>query len=33
MALKALYEEQWQFAAAEDREKASIRFVPFIGRN
>ena len=33
MALKALYEEQWQFAAAEDREKASVRFVPFIGRN
>jgi hypothetical protein len=28
MALKALYEEQFQLAADEDREKASIRFVP-----
>jgi len=32
--LKAVYEEEWQRAADEDREKASIRFVPretFIG--
>ena len=28
MTLKALYEEQFQLAADEDREKASIRFVP-----
>ena len=28
MALKALYEEQFQLAADEDREKASLRFVP-----
>ena len=28
MALKALYEEQFQLAADEDREKAAIRFVP-----
>jgi hypothetical protein len=28
MALKAAYEEQFQLAADEDREKASIRFVP-----
>lgn len=28
MALKADYEEQFQLAADEDREKASIRFVP-----
>ena len=28
MALKAVYEEQFQLAADEDREKASIRFVP-----
>ena len=28
MALKALYEEQFQLAADEDREKAPIRFVP-----
>jgi hypothetical protein len=32
--LKLAYEEQWNLAAGEDREKASIRFVPrefFIG--
>lgn len=28
MALKAEYEQQWQLAADEDREKASSRFVP-----
>jgi hypothetical protein len=28
LALKADYEQQYQFAADEDREKASIRFVP-----
>jgi len=28
MALKADYEQQFQLAADEDREKASIRFVP-----
>ena len=33
MALKSLYEEQWRFAAEEDREKSSVRFVPFIGQN
>ena len=33
MALKSLYEEQWKFAAEEDREKSSVRFVPFIGQN
>jgi hypothetical protein len=27
-ALKAEYEQQYQLAADEDREKASIRFVP-----
>ena len=26
--LKAAYEEQWNFAAGEDREKAAVRFVP-----
>lgn len=26
--LKAAYDEQWQLAADEDREKASVRFVP-----
>ena len=26
--LKAMYDESWQFAADEDREKASVRFVP-----
>lgn len=33
-ALKAVYEEEWQRAAEEDRERAAIRFVPretFIG--
>lgn len=28
LALKAEYEQQWQLAAEEDREKASIRYVP-----
>jgi hypothetical protein len=28
MALKAVYEEEWQRAADEDREKAAVRFVP-----
>ena len=28
MELKADYEQQFQLAADEDREKASIRFVP-----
>jgi len=28
--LKAEYEEQWQQAATEDREKASVRFVPMV---
>ena len=28
LALKAAYEEQWNFAAGEDREKAAVRFVP-----
>jgi hypothetical protein len=27
-ALKAMYEEEWQRAADEDREKAAVRFVP-----
>ena len=26
--LKAAYEEQWAYAAGEDREKAAVRFVP-----
>ena len=26
--LKAAYEEQWDLAAGEDREKAAVRFVP-----
>jgi hypothetical protein len=26
--LKADYEQQWQMAADEDRDKASVRFVP-----
>jgi hypothetical protein len=26
--LKAAYEEQWNLAAGEDREKAAVRFVP-----
>jgi hypothetical protein len=30
--LKAVYEEQFELAAAEDREKAPIRFVPRAGR-
>jgi hypothetical protein len=33
-ALKAQYDEAWQLASDEDREKASVRFVPrqqFIG--
>jgi|TARA_R100000030_G_scaffold23251_1_gene16731 hypothetical protein len=33
LALKSMYEEQWQLAAAEDREKASVRFVPFVAKN
>lgn len=28
--LKAVYEEQWQLAADEDRSRASVRFVPWI---
>lgn len=28
MALKAQYDEQWKFAAEEDRDKAAVRFVP-----
>jgi hypothetical protein len=27
-ALKAMYDEDWTFAAGEDREKAAVRFVP-----
>jgi hypothetical protein len=30
--LKAIYDEQWQIAADEDREKAPARFVPRVGR-
>jgi hypothetical protein len=30
--LKAAYEEQFELAAGEDREKAPIRFVPRAGR-
>jgi hypothetical protein len=26
--LKMAYEEQWTYASGEDREKASVRFVP-----
>jgi hypothetical protein len=26
--LKMAYEEQWLYASGEDREKASVRFVP-----
>jgi hypothetical protein len=36
MMLKQEYEAQWDLAAGEDREKASVRFVPmngYIGRN
>lgn len=29
-ALKAVYEEQWDLAAGEDRTRASFRFVPYI---
>jgi hypothetical protein len=35
VALKAIYDEQFQLAADEDREKAPIRFIPrqmFVGR-
>ena len=28
MALKAQYDEQWKFAAEEDRDKSAVRFVP-----
>ncbi len=28
VALKAMYDESWELAAGEDREKASVRFVP-----
>jgi hypothetical protein len=28
VSLKAQYDEQWKFAAEEDRDKAAIRFVP-----
>jgi hypothetical protein len=28
MMLKSEYEQQWELASQEDREKASIRFVP-----
>lgn len=30
--LKAIWEEQWMLFADEDREKASVRFLPFVGR-
>ena len=29
--LKQVYEEQWQLASDEDRSRASVRFVPYIG--
>lgn len=29
--LKQIYEEQWQLASDEDRSRASVRFVPYIG--
>tara|TARA_R110000765_G_scaffold58176_6_gene113684 strand:+ start:88 stop:219 length:132 start_codon:yes stop_codon:yes gene_type:complete len=29
--LKSIYEEQFDLAAQEDREKASVRFVPRVG--
>jgi hypothetical protein len=32
MALKAQYDEAWMLASDEDREKASVRFVPRIAR-
>ena len=28
ITLRAAYEEQWNYAAGEDREKAAVRFVP-----
>ena len=28
VALKAMYDESWELAAGEDREKAAVRFVP-----
>lgn len=28
--LKAVYEEQWQLAADEDRSRASVRFMPYV---
>ncbi len=28
VALKAMYDESWELAAGEDREKASVRFIP-----
>ena len=31
IALKAMYDEQWNLAAQEDREKASVRCVPYGG--
>ena len=31
IALQAMYDEQWHLAAQEDREKASVRFVPYGG--
>jgi hypothetical protein len=36
MLLKQQYDEAWQLASDEDREKAAVRFVPrqqFIGRS
>jgi hypothetical protein len=30
-ALKVIYEEEWQRASEEDREKASVRFIPKMG--
>lgn len=32
VALKAVYEEQWQLAADEDRTRASVRFVPYMSQ-
>lgn len=31
-ALKAVYEEQWNLSAGEDRTRASVRFVPYISQ-
>ncbi len=31
VALKAIYEEQWALAAGEDRDRASVRFLPWMG--